>query len=56
MPDWWPLLQAAKYLGVAPWDLARQPAYWMRWALTAMGAEAEVNEQQLRRMERRSRS
>lgn len=27
------LIAAAKYLGVAPWDLAEQPAWWMETAL-----------------------
>lgn len=27
------LIAAAKYLGVTPWDLAEQPAWWMETAL-----------------------
>lgn len=39
-PQWYLLLRAARYLRVAPWDLARQPVAWMRWALAAESAEA----------------
>lgn len=39
-PSWWHLIQAARYLRVAPWDLARQPVWWMRIALAAQSAEA----------------
>jgi hypothetical protein len=39
-PSWYPLLQASRYLKVPPWDLARQPIWWMRIALAAMSAEA----------------
>jgi hypothetical protein len=33
---------AARYLGVAPWDLAEQPRVWMDWALMARAAEAKA--------------
>ena len=33
---------AARYLGVAPWELYRQPVYWRDWALTAHNAEDEA--------------
>ncbi len=39
MPEWYPLLRAARYLGVAPWELMRQPATWMDWANMAQDAE-----------------
>lgn len=39
-PRWWGLIQAARYLRVPPWDLARQPIWWMRIALAAKDAEA----------------
>jgi len=38
-PPWYPLLRAARYLGVPPWELARQPVTWQRWALAAEEAE-----------------
>ena len=43
-PDWYPLLRAARYLGVAPWDLMQQSSLWTGWALTAERAEAEALE------------
>lgn len=49
LPDWYPLLRAAKYLGVAPWELAEQSASWMRWAIIAESAEAETEEERQRR-------
>lgn len=42
MPEWFRLLRAARYLGVAPWELLRQPLYWQEWALTAEAVDAEV--------------
>lgn len=39
-PDWYRLVRAARYLGVAPWELAGQPSVWMEWALCAEAAEA----------------
>ena len=36
------ILKAAKYLGVAPWELQRQPIAWQHWALMAMKAEASA--------------
>jgi hypothetical protein len=39
-PTWYSLIQASRYLHVSPWDLARQPIWWMRIALTAQNAEA----------------
>jgi hypothetical protein len=39
VPDWYRVLRAAKYLGVAPWELLEQPAIWLEWALTAESAE-----------------
>jgi hypothetical protein len=39
-PEWWSLIQASRYLGVPPWELARRPVWWMRIALAAQDAEA----------------
>lgn len=44
LPDWYPLLRAARYLGVAPWDLLRQPTVWVTWALTSERVEGEVQD------------
>lgn len=40
MPEWYPLIRAARYLGVPPWELAQQPRQWMEWAHIAQAAEA----------------
>ena len=45
MPNWYPLMQAARYLGVAPWELAEQSAVWVAWANIAHSAEVEAQEQ-----------
>jgi hypothetical protein len=37
-------MQAAKYLGVAPWDLQAQSLYWRQKALTALTAESQAQE------------
>lgn len=55
IPDWYRLIRAAKYLGVAPWDLAERPVTWMEWALTAENAEASAQEQ-LAEQQRRKRA
>lgn len=47
-PDWYPLLQAARYLGVAPWELAERPSVWRDWALMAMEAENYAAEERAR--------
>ena len=39
MPEWYPLARAARYWGVAPWDLAEQPQIWQERALIAENAE-----------------
>lgn len=38
-PDWYATIQAAKYLGVPPWELIRESIFWRDKALKAMGAE-----------------
>lgn len=43
LPDWYILLRAARYLQVAPWELAAQPSAWMEWALAAESAEDEAH-------------
>ena len=49
LPDWYMLLRAARYLGVAPWDLAAQPAHWFQWALQAERAEVEARTKKAKR-------
>jgi hypothetical protein len=45
IPDWYPLLQAAKYLEVPPWILYEQPLIWQLWAQQAMHAESDAKRQ-----------
>ena len=33
------IIHAAKWLGVAPWDLAEREDEWTEWALFLMGVE-----------------
>lgn len=42
LPDWYPVLRAARYLGVSPWLLIEQPYAWTSWALTSEYVEDEV--------------
>jgi hypothetical protein len=44
MPDWYPTVRAARYLGVSPWDLMDQPMAWQQWALMAEAADNEAQE------------
>lgn len=44
-PGWYRLMQEAKYLGVAPWDLMEQPVIWRKWAQMASVAETEARKQ-----------
>jgi hypothetical protein len=44
-PDWYALIQAAKYLGVAPWELMDQSIFWTDKALIAMSAEHSAQKQ-----------
>ena len=41
-PDWYATIQAAKYLGVAPYDLLEKGVIWRDWALKAMTAEHQA--------------
>ncbi len=40
--DEWNLLQAAKWIGVAPWELLKQPVGWLLSILSAMNVENGV--------------
>jgi len=33
------LIRAARYLKVAPWELAKQPSCWLQWAIAAEAAD-----------------
>lgn len=54
-PDWYKVIQAAKYLNVPPWELMEQPLFWYEKALISMTAEAGAQEQRIE-MERRKNS
>ena len=49
MPEWYPVISAARYLGVAPWELLDQPSEWQEWALAAQAAENDAREHHQRR-------
>jgi hypothetical protein len=51
-PDWYFVVRAARYLGVAPWELMKQSALWMKWALMAEHAEHEAERQLQERAQR----
>ena len=44
MTDWYVLIRAARYLGVAPWDLMEQSIFWYHKALESEGIDAEVEQ------------
>jgi hypothetical protein len=41
-PDWYPLVRAARYLRVPPWELAHQPMFWTEVALAALEGEGRA--------------
>lgn len=51
VPPWYTLIKAARYLRVAPWDLAVRPVWWVHVALASQAAEANAAE---RHRERRA--
>lgn len=40
-PEWFVLVKVAKFLGVAPWELAQQPVGWYRMATSIMAFESQ---------------
>jgi len=44
MPDYYPLIKAARYLGCKPWELMDQPPAWVSWAIGVEGAESRAEE------------
>jgi hypothetical protein len=48
-PDWYAVVQAAKYLQVAPWQLIEQSVWWQDKALIAMTAEHQAEELKMKR-------
>jgi hypothetical protein len=55
LPEWYMVLRAAKYLGVAPWELERKSILWYYQAIDAMNAEAFVENERVRRQEQKAR-
>jgi hypothetical protein len=43
-PDWYAIIQAAKYLGVSPWDLLQAGVWWQDRALDCMTVEKEAQD------------
>jgi hypothetical protein len=39
------MIQAAKLLGVPPWELTKQPIIWQTWAFEAAEAQAYAAEE-----------
>ena len=50
LPDWYLMVRAARYLGVAPWELEERPALWAIRALVAQRAEAGAEAAQLQEL------
>lgn len=60
VPDFYPFIRAARYLGVPPWDLAGIPEtrgcqVWMHWALAAERGENEAQAELHKRADRKRR-
>jgi hypothetical protein len=53
IPDWYSHLSAAKYLGVAPWELGEQPVFWRNAALVAADVEHRYQQDQEKRQQNR---
>lgn len=49
-------MMVAKWLGVAPWDLAEQPADWLAAAETVMAAEHGAAVEIQKRADRKART
>ncbi len=43
-PDWYAIIQAAKYLGVPPWELIEHSRWWTDRAFDGITAENEARE------------
>lgn len=43
-PDWYAVMQAAKYLNCTPWELMSQSVYWIDRAFDAMDGERQAQE------------
>ena len=54
-PLWVSVIHTAKWLGVAPWDLASQEDDWREWALLLMHLEHRARERERERVKSRRR-
>lgn len=48
-PDWFDLIQVARYMRVAPWELIDQHPMWVRWGRAAQEAEAYARAEHAKR-------
>lgn len=53
-PDWYPLMRAARYMKVAPWELADKPICWQNWANIAEFAEDRADAEKQNRAQKRA--
>jgi hypothetical protein len=44
VPMWYRVIRASRYLGTAPWDLAKAPLFWLQAAEQAQTAEASAEQ------------
>jgi hypothetical protein len=49
MLDWYPVIRAARYLGVPPWELLDQPIFWQHKALAAEIIDEQVSKELAKR-------
>jgi hypothetical protein len=47
--DEWNLFQAARWMGVAPWELAERPAFWLEHGLFMQQVDGEVQSGQVKK-------
>lgn len=52
-PAWYPNLRAARYLGVAPWELEQMPVVWRYRALAAQDAENMAENERMKQATKR---
>jgi hypothetical protein len=52
-PAWYHVVTAARYFGVAPWELMQQPREWLDIALEASSAEAAAKAAAAERAQRK---
>lgn len=45
----------AKHMGVPPWELIAQPAYWFYWGLCWMNAEGYAEREQMDELKKKSK-